>query len=39
MDVRDANILVHSKMAASYNEKEPHFRRENRQQVRAILEG
>ncbi len=39
MDVRDANILVHSKMAASYNEKEPHFRPENRQQVRSILEG
>jgi len=39
MDVRDANIVVHSKMAASYNEKEPHFRPENRQQVRAILEG
>ena len=39
MDVRDANILVHSKMAGSYNEKEPHFRPENRQQVRAILEG
>ena len=38
MDVRDANILVHSKMAASYNEREPHFRPENRQQVRAILE-
>jgi len=39
MDVRDANILVHSKMAASYNEKEPHFRPENRRQVRSILEG
>ena len=39
MDARDANILVHSKMAASYNEKEPHFRPENRQQVRTILEG
>jgi ubiquinone/menaquinone biosynthesis C-methylase UbiE len=38
MDVRDANILVHSKMAASYNEREPHFRPENRQQVRTILE-
>jgi len=39
MDVRDANILVHSKMAASYNEREPHFRPENREQVRAILQG
>jgi ubiquinone/menaquinone biosynthesis C-methylase UbiE len=39
MDVRDANILVHSKMAASYNEREPHFRPENRGQVRTILEG
>src|SRR3954471_10345163 len=39
MDVRDANILVHSKMAGTYNEKEPHFRPENREQVRTILEG
>jgi len=38
MDVRDANILVHSTMAASYNEREPHFRPENRRHVRAILE-
>jgi ubiquinone/menaquinone biosynthesis C-methylase UbiE len=38
MDVRDANILVHSKMAASYNEREPHFRPENRREVRTILE-
>ena len=29
MDVRDANILVHSRMAAQYNEREPHFRPEN----------
>lgn len=38
MDVRDANILVHSKMAAGYNEREPHFRPENKAAVRAILE-
>lgn len=38
MDVRDANVLVHSKMAADYNEKEPHFRPENRAVVRARLE-
>jgi len=38
MDVRDANILVHSKMAASYNEREPHFRPENRANVRRMLE-
>ena len=39
MDVRDANVLVHSKMAASYDEREPHFRPENRAKVRRILEG
>jgi ubiquinone/menaquinone biosynthesis C-methylase UbiE len=39
MDVRDANILVHSRMAASYNEREPHFRPENRETVRRVLEG
>jgi ubiquinone/menaquinone biosynthesis C-methylase UbiE len=38
MDVREANILVHSKMAASYNEREPHFRPENRAKVRKVLE-
>ena len=38
MDVRDANILVHSRMAAEYNEREPHFRPENRAAVRARLE-
>jgi ubiquinone/menaquinone biosynthesis C-methylase UbiE len=38
MDVRDANILVHSRMAESYNEREPHFRPENRQTVRRVLE-
>src|SRR5215470_13001593 len=39
MDVREANILVHSRMAASYNEREPHFRPENRESVRRVLEG
>ena len=38
MDVRDANILVHSRMAAEYNEREPHFRPENQARVRARLE-
>jgi ubiquinone/menaquinone biosynthesis C-methylase UbiE len=38
MDVRDANILVHSRMAAAYNEREPHFRPENQAMVRARLE-
>ena len=38
MDVRDANILVHSRMAAQYNEREPHFRPENRATVRARLQ-
>jgi ubiquinone/menaquinone biosynthesis C-methylase UbiE len=37
MNVRDANILVHSRMAAEYNEREPHFRAENRATVRARL--
>jgi ubiquinone/menaquinone biosynthesis C-methylase UbiE len=38
MDVRDANILVHSRMAAQYNEREPHFRPENKATVRARLQ-
>lgn len=38
MDVRDANILVHSRMAADYNEREPHFRPENQAKVRGRLE-
>jgi ubiquinone/menaquinone biosynthesis C-methylase UbiE len=38
MDVRDANILVHSRMAAQYNEREPHFRPENRATVRSRLQ-
>jgi SAM-dependent methyltransferase len=38
MDVREANIVVHSRMAALYNEREPHFRPENRARVRARLE-
>jgi ubiquinone/menaquinone biosynthesis C-methylase UbiE len=37
MNVRDANILVHSRMAAQYNEREPHFRAENRAKVRSRL--
>lgn len=37
-DVVDANVAVHSAMAATYNEREPHFRPENRQKVRQVLE-
>jgi ubiquinone/menaquinone biosynthesis C-methylase UbiE len=32
-----ANIAVHSAMAASYNEREPHFRPENKAKVREVL--
>ena len=38
MDVREANILVHSRMAAEYNEREPHFRPENKAVVKSRLE-
>ena len=38
MDVREANVVVHSRMAAEYNEREPHFRPENRVAVRGRLE-
>lgn len=38
MKVPDANILVHTKMAETYNEREPHFRPENKAQVRRVLE-
>jgi ubiquinone/menaquinone biosynthesis C-methylase UbiE len=34
----DANILVHSAMAATYDESEPHFRPENKAVVRVHLE-
>jgi ubiquinone/menaquinone biosynthesis C-methylase UbiE len=33
-----ANIEVHSRMADRYDSDEPHFRPENRQKVRAVLE-
>lgn len=36
--VVSANVAVHSAMAATYNEKEPHFRPENQQQVRAVIQ-
>jgi ubiquinone/menaquinone biosynthesis C-methylase UbiE len=35
---REANREVHSKMAATYAEREPHFRPENQQKVRLRLE-
>jgi len=38
MKVPDANILVHTRMADTYNEREPHFRPENQAQVRKVLE-
>lgn len=37
-DVVTANVAVHSAMAATYNEREPHFRPENQQKVRAVLQ-
>lgn len=33
-----ANIAVHSAMAKTYNDREPHFRPENRRVVRGLLE-
>lgn len=37
-DVVSANVAVHSAMAATYNEREPHFRPENQKKVREVLE-
>ncbi len=37
-DVIEANIQVHTRMAASYNSSEPHYRPENRAKVRAKLD-
>jgi len=37
-DVVAANIAVHSAMAATYNEREPHFRPENQAKVRGVLQ-
>lgn len=34
----DANVVVHSAMAATYNEREPHFRPENQKKVREVLQ-
>lgn len=36
-DTVRANIAVHSAMAQTYNEREPHFRPENRNAVRRVL--
>lgn len=36
-NVYDANVEVHTRMADSYNSKEPHFRPENQDKVRARL--
>lgn len=36
-DVVAANVAVHSVMAATYNEREPHFRPENQAKVRTVL--
>lgn len=38
MDTREANIIVHTRMAATYDEREPHFFPENRKKVRGMLE-
>ena len=38
MDVKNANIIVHSKMADNYNEREPHFRIENKVKVSNVLQ-
>lgn len=35
----EANIVVHSRVAAVYNETEPHFRPENQERVKNILKG
>jgi ubiquinone/menaquinone biosynthesis C-methylase UbiE len=37
-DIIEANILVHSRMADSYNTNEPHYRPENRAKVRMRLD-
>jgi len=37
-DVIAANITVHTAMAATYDQREPHFRPENKANVRAVLE-
>lgn len=37
-DVVAANVTVHSAMAATYNEREPHFRPENQAKVRQALQ-
>lgn len=37
-DVVAANVAVHSVMAATYNEREPHFRPENQAKVRSVLQ-
>ena len=35
--VVQANVTVHSAMASTYNEREPHFRPENQEKVKGIL--
>jgi len=37
-DVIEANIAVHTRMAADYERAEPHFRPENQAKVRRVLE-
>jgi ubiquinone/menaquinone biosynthesis C-methylase UbiE len=36
-DILKANVLVHTRMAESYNQSEPHYRPENREKVRRHL--
>ncbi|MBF0526936.1 MAG: class I SAM-dependent methyltransferase [Deltaproteobacteria bacterium] len=38
IDINAANIEVHSKMAAVYNEREPHFKPENQAKVKNVLQ-
>lgn len=37
-EIVKANVEVHSRMAESYNQNEPHFRPENQTKVRKVLE-
>ncbi len=37
-EIINANVEVHTRMAKTYNENEPHFRPENQAKVRKILE-
>ena len=38
-EVMRANVALHSQLAATYKEHEPHYRPENVEHVRAVLAG